>query len=154
MFSACDMSIRERQDKAPGGPCHRFTDRFRIPRIIFICFDRGLYKLGRHERRGRPMRTEAPCPIRRASTGFHPKDEWRQRRDERQQRFPRQAFCEDDMPCLIHPYHGKHPLGQIHPSYARMLFHRTRLRLNGMISPHSEIILAHRSHSAKAGPLH
>jgi hypothetical protein len=41
-----------------------------------------------------------------------------------------------------------------HSSYARILCHRTRLLLGVMISPHAEIILAHRSRSAKAGPFH
>jgi hypothetical protein len=58
------------------------------------------------------------------------------------------------MPRLIHPHHVKNPLCQIHPSYARIWCHRTRLLLGVMISPHSEIILAHRSRAAKAGPLH
>jgi hypothetical protein len=43
---------------------------------------------------------------------------------------------------------GKNPLGQVNPSYARMLLHGTCLLLCGVISPHPTILLAHRSRLA------
>jgi hypothetical protein len=58
------------------------------------------------------------------------------------------------MARVIHPHAMKYALCQGDPSYARRLFHGTRLLRCGMISPHPAIILAHGSRAAKAGPLH
>ena len=63
-------------DQAHGGPRHGFTDRFGIAGIMLVRFDLGLHTLGRKELRGMPMLAEAPCPVMRASTGFHPDERW------------------------------------------------------------------------------
>ena len=95
-----------------------------------------------------PMRAEAACPRMRAATRFPADDRWGALRDNRQQRLSRQAFAQYHMPVLVHPHQVKNPFCQVDPRYARILVHWTRLLLCGMISPHSDIILAHRSRSA------
>jgi hypothetical protein len=97
-------------DKAHGGPRHRFTDRFGITWGILRRLDRGLHTLWSQELRGMPMRAEAACPIMGASTGFHPDDCGRQRRDKRHQGFACQTFAQHDIPLIIHSHKMKNPL--------------------------------------------
>jgi hypothetical protein len=97
------------------------------------------------------MATKRACPTMCAAAGFHTDDHRGQLRDTRQQRLPRQAFSEDDVASVIHPHQVKNPLCKVHPSYAKLLFHRTDLLLCGRIAPNPAIMLAHRSRSAKAG---
>src|SRR5712691_8449710 len=92
---------------------------------------------------------ETPCPIVCTATGFHSDDCRGQLRDKRQQRLPCEAFSESNVPHLIHANQVKNPLCKVNPQYVRMLFHRTRLLLGGMIASQPEIILAHGSRSAK-----
>ena len=54
-------------------------------------------------------------------------------------------------PASAIPHEVEDSLCKVNPSYARILFHWTRLVLFGMISPDPKIILAHRSCSAKVG---
>src|SRR5215471_16464025 len=41
--------------------------------------------------------------------------------------MPGQALAKHDLAPLIHPYRVKHPLRDVNPEYAHLLFHGTRL---------------------------
>lgn len=49
--------------KAHGGPGYRFGNRFRIVKVIFICFHIGFQELGCHELHPVPSLHEDPCPM-------------------------------------------------------------------------------------------
>jgi hypothetical protein len=57
-------------------PCDGFHNRFGIHPILLDRLDRGLDKLGRHQRHAVPMFAKGSRPIMSAPTGLHADHDW------------------------------------------------------------------------------